>query len=185
MADDPDTGGWTFKEKAGVWAVIAGIVLGAGLIISANMADARLEKQIRERKDAASSSSSGPDLGGYYEPSTDEPTPAADDEGDVDETDVGSDPEKACRGREPDADDIIVRYVNGGTEPPNAQLLGGGWFWDDSTGRCITSYELAVSTNPDLPGYCTEAGSFEDNPGYDPDQVPAPPLVATEQRGDC
>jgi hypothetical protein len=64
--------------------------------------------------------------------------------------------------------------------------LGAGYVWDFGDEECITSMEFALSTNPGLPGYCTEVGRVGANPGYRVDARPAPriPNIIGAQ-GDC
>jgi hypothetical protein len=68
-----------------------------------------------------------------------------------------------------------------------AQELGGEWRWDWTTGKCLTSVQLTIATAPTEPGECTTVGYVADNPGYDVNGTPAPPLpdVADEAGPGC
>lgn len=66
--------------------------------------------------------------------------------------------------------DIIERVVVPG-QPATVQQLGSINLQD-----CTLAFnDLAAETNDD-PGYCTTAAWLSDNPGYDVNAVPAPPL---------
>jgi hypothetical protein len=66
--------------------------------------------------------------------------------------------------------DIIERIVVPG-QPATAQQLGGV----DLRNCTLTFSDLADETSKD-PGYCTQAAWLSDNPNYDVNAVPAPPL---------
>lgn len=66
--------------------------------------------------------------------------------------------------------DIIERRVTP-LGPATAEQLGSV----DLVNCVATMSELAKETSTD-PGYCTTAAWAADNPGYNPDAVPAPPL---------
>jgi hypothetical protein len=70
--------------------------------------------------------------------------------------------------------------------PAYAMRLGGNWVWNFGDERCMTSVEAALAANPAGEGFCTQVGLVADNPGYDPDAIPAPPLrEVLAQAGDC
>ena len=71
--------------------------------------------------------------------------------------------------------DIFVRMITPGG-PPVAQQLGGEWRWDYTTSTCDTSVQLMIATAPTGPGDCTQVGYVLDNPGYNVNATPAPPL---------
>jgi len=80
-----------------------------------------------------------------------------------------------CAHRPGNENEIVERNVT--TDgPPTATRLGGGWAWDFGDKKCITSIDMAVKTNPPLEGFCTQVALVSDNPGYDENAVPAPPL---------
>lgn len=85
------------------------------------------------------------------------------------------DAEDACYARSMASGDIYVRMIVPGLAPV-AQELGGEWVWDVSTGKCLTSAQMAIATAPQVPGNCTQVGYAADNPGYDPNATPAAPL---------
>lgn len=66
--------------------------------------------------------------------------------------------------------DIIVRFVVPGL-PPSSELLG-----DVAVATCEPTFQSLEKTSPKNPGYCTEAAWASDNPGYQDDVTPAPPL---------
>lgn len=86
--------------------------------------------------------------------------------------------EHACGERPPASRDIYVRIIKPGTSPEVRQL-GGRWRWDHVTGRCLTAVHFMTATAPRSPGHCTQVGYVTDNPGYDPNATPAPPLPHT------
>jgi len=57
-----------------------------------------------------------------------------------------------------------------------AQELGGGWTWNVTEGKCLTSVQMMMATAPLGTGDCTQAGYVADNPGYDVNAAVAPPL---------
>jgi hypothetical protein len=66
--------------------------------------------------------------------------------------------------------DLIVRYVAPGT-PDSAQVLGGA-----DLATCTSTLDELQSDSPAGAGYCTQAAWAADNPGYNADLTPAPPL---------
>ena len=81
----------------------------------------------------------------------------------------------ACNERSASAD-IYVRTVAPGLSP-KAKRLGGKWGWDHVTSKCLTSVQYAVATAPLGAGHCTQVGYVADNPGYNANATPAPPLA--------
>ena len=74
----------------------------------------------------------------------------------------------------------------GSDQPPDAMRLGAGYVWDFGDGKCITSTEFALTTNPGLPGFCTKVAKVSTNPGYRVDERPAPRLKhVIGKSGDC
>lgn len=73
--------------------------------------------------------------------------------------------------------DVIVRIVAPGVEP-TAQRLGY---------YCGTTEQQVATTSPTGVGFCTQVALASDNPGYDADATPAPPLkgVTTSVGGSC
>jgi hypothetical protein len=86
--------------------------------------------------------------------------------------------EHACGERPPASRDIYVRIIKPGTSP-EARQLGGRWRWDHVTGKCLTAVHFMTATAPRSAGHCTQVGYVTDNPGYDPNATPAPPLPHT------
>lgn len=84
--------------------------------------------------------------------------------------------ENACDNRPLASGDIYVRMIVPGTQP-QAQELGGEWGWNNELNECETSVQRTISTAPMTAGSCTQVGYAADNPDYDPDAVPAPPLT--------
>lgn len=66
--------------------------------------------------------------------------------------------------------DVIVRYTVPGLED-SAQELGG---WDLET--CQVDIDKIMSTMPTGDGYCAQIAWKSDNPTYNVDATPAPPL---------
>jgi hypothetical protein len=83
--------------------------------------------------------------------------------------------ESACYARTAASGDIYVRTVISGLAT-EAQELGGGYAWDHATGQCLNSVDYTIASAADGPGDCTTVGYKADNPGYDVNEVPAPPL---------
>jgi hypothetical protein len=86
--------------------------------------------------------------------------------------------ERACGERPPASRDIYVRIIKPGTSP-KARKLAGRWRWDHATGKCLTAIHFMTATAPRSDGHCTQVGYVTDNPGYDPNATPAPPLRRT------
>jgi hypothetical protein len=82
---------------------------------------------------------------------------------------------RRCEAKRPASGDIYVRMQTAGTATV-AQQLGGEWVWNVSTGKCLTSVQMMIATAPSVPGACTWVGYVTDNPGYDVNATPAPPL---------
>jgi hypothetical protein len=47
------------------------------------------------------------------------------------------------------------------------------------TSKCLTAVHFMTATAPRSAGHCTQVGYVTDNPGYDPNATPAPPLPHT------
>jgi hypothetical protein len=84
--------------------------------------------------------------------------------------------ENACYKRPPVSGDIYVRMVKPGVSP-RAQQLGGGWAWNHTSNKCLTSVQMAMATAPLSSGNCTQVGYVTDNPGYDPNATVAARLM--------
>lgn len=92
----------------------------------------------------------------------------------------------ACQRRKGNPGEIYEWTSLGNDGPPEAIRLGAGYVWNFGDKKCITSTEFALTTNPPLPGYCTEVGKVAANPGYNVNARPAPRLKnIIGQRGDC
>lgn len=70
----------------------------------------------------------------------------------------------------PDTQDLLVRYTVPGL-PDSAQVLG-----EVDLGNCTPTLDCLARTSPRGDGYCTEVAWASDNPGYNADATPAPPL---------
>jgi hypothetical protein len=84
----------------------------------------------------------------------------------------------ACAERPPASRDIYVRIIKPGTSP-EVRKLGGRWRWDHVTGKCLTAVHFMSATAPRSAGHCTQIGYVTDNPGYEPNVTPPPPLLHT------
>ena len=92
----------------------------------------------------------------------------------------------ACTSRKPKGSEIYVRYITNGDDPPNSVRLGAGYVWNFGEKKCVTSTQFALLTDPGLPGYCTQVGNVNENPGYDENRIPSRPLkVVSGTAGDC
>jgi hypothetical protein len=93
--------------------------------------------------------------------------------------------ESACQNKAPASGDIYVWEESPGVEPM-AHQLGGEWVWNQSLNRCQTSVQFMIATAPNGPADCTEVGYVADNPGYNPNAVPALPLKhIADKLGSC
>jgi hypothetical protein len=63
-----------------------------------------------------------------------------------------------------------VRFITP-TLNPSAILLGG-----NAVATCVDTFVTIQETSPKGAGYCTQAAEASDNPGYNVDADPAPPL---------
>ncbi len=93
----------------------------------------------------------------------------------------GNEPAVECQNR-PSGDEIFVRYLTT-DEPPTAIRLGGGWVWDFGENECISTVEMALRSNPPLPGFCTQVALVSSEPRYDPNARPAPYCATCSTRG--
>ncbi len=57
-----------------------------------------------------------------------------------------------------------------------AQELGGGWIWNVTARKCMTSVQMMIAGAPTEAGNCTQVAYVASNPRYDPDATPAKPL---------
>jgi len=73
----------------------------------------------------------------------------------------------------PHQGDLVVRTVAPRVEP-SAQLLG-----DVDLVHCAPALDFLAKAQPSGPGYCTTVGRQADNPNYNVDAVPAPPIPHT------
>lgn len=91
----------------------------------------------------------------------------------------------ACEARKPGAQ-IYVR-----DDDPGAQVLGqelgGHWRWNYSVGRCQSALDFTIAAAGQADGECTTIGYVADNPGWNPNAIPAPKLknVAGEAGPGC
>jgi hypothetical protein len=94
--------------------------------------------------------------------------------------------EAACAARGFASGDIYVRWTDPGV-PWTAQELGGEWVWNVALGKCLTSVQMEIAASPPGAGNCTQVGYVAENPGYDVNATPAPPLedVAAETGPAC
>ncbi len=83
--------------------------------------------------------------------------------------------ESKCEARGFASGDILVRMAAPG-QAPITQELGGEWTWNSTTKTCDTSVQWMIFTAPTTPGNCTQVGYVADNPGYNQNATPAPPL---------
>jgi hypothetical protein len=92
----------------------------------------------------------------------------------------------ACYNRPEASGDIYVRMTDPGLQP-QAQELGGEWTWDYAINKCLTTVQSNISTGPQNAGFCAQVGYVADNPGYNVDDTPAPPLqnVVAQTRPAC
>lgn len=81
---------------------------------------------------------------------------------------AAADPEPSCA--LPNGRDVLVRYIVPGLQA-NAQELG-----EVDLVQCESTLDYIAQTSPTGDGYCTQVAWASDNPGYNPDTVPAPPL---------
>ena len=83
--------------------------------------------------------------------------------------------ERKCEARGFASGDLLVRMITPG-QPAITQELGGEWIWNSTTKTCDTSVQMMIFTAPTTPGDCTQVGYVADNPGYNQNATPAPPL---------
>lgn len=81
----------------------------------------------------------------------------------------------ACYARKPAYGDLVVRDSDPGASVM-AQEVGGAYAWDHVTGKCLDAVSWLAATAGQGPGECTTIAKASDNPGYDVNEVPAPPL---------
>jgi len=68
----------------------------------------------------------------------------------------------------------------------SALQLGGGFAYNHRSNQCQSSVEFNLDAVPDQPGFCAQIASASDNPGYNPDARPAPPLKKVfASKGSC
>ena len=70
----------------------------------------------------------------------------------------------------PSSPDLLVRTI-APRVGPSAEILGSA-----NLGLCIPTVQWLQQTTPTGPGYCTQVALSSDNPGYDLNRTPAPPL---------
>ena len=75
----------------------------------------------------------------------------------------------------PNQPDIIVREKDP-THPYVAQQLGGGYVYNHGSNECQTAVAFTLATVADQAGHCVQIARAADNPGYNVDANPAPPL---------
>lgn len=91
----------------------------------------------------------------------------------------------ACFARPAIRGDIILRKKVPKL-PYAAQLLGGGYVYNQRSNQCQSSVEYSLDTVSDQPGFCVEIALDSDNPGYSTDARPAPPLKKIiASKGSC
>jgi hypothetical protein len=97
-----------------------------------------------------------------------ESTPAAASSPAAPSSQVAAAPSASCA--LPNGRDLIVRYVVPGVTPA-AQVLG-----EVDLATCVSTLDDLQQTSPTGAGYCTQAGWVDQNPGYNADATPAPPI---------
>jgi hypothetical protein len=95
--------------------------------------------------------------------------------------------ENACYSRQPADGDVYVRQLAPGSPWSAQQFQRGNWDWDATAGQCLSSVQVEMLTAPTVAGMCTQVGYVSQNPGYDVNAIPAPPLkdVAAEKGPAC
>lgn len=89
-------------------------------------------------------------------------------------------PAETCATPLPDRGDIIEWQKAPGV--PNSAIELGG----TDPEHCVWTFDTLKTSSPTGAGYCTEAAWASDNPGYDPNAVPAPRLKKAQVViGDC
>lgn len=89
-------------------------------------------------------------------------------------------PAETCATPLPDRGDIIEWQREPGL-PDSALELGG-----TDPEHCVLTFNSLQTSSPTGIGYCTEAAWASDNPGYNADATPAPPLKKVQVKiGDC
>jgi hypothetical protein len=89
-------------------------------------------------------------------------------------------PAETCATPLPDKGDVIVREIFPNV-PVDALDLGG-----TDPEHCVWTMDSLKTSQPSGPGYCSQVAWASDNPGYDADTVPAPPLKNVQETiGDC
>lgn len=89
-------------------------------------------------------------------------------------------PSETCATPLPDRGDIIVREIRPGLVT-DAIELGG-----TDPERCVLTFDYLQQTSPTDAGNCTQAAWASDNPDYNTDAKPAPPLKKVQVTiGDC
>jgi hypothetical protein len=122
---------------------------------------------------------------------TSDPSPATPTEVDLSDTPTDTPTDStdaaatACFARPRTQGDIIVREKDP-TLPYYASQLGGGFAFNHRSNQCQNSVEFNLDAVPDQPGSCAQIASASDNPGYNPDDRPAPPLKKVfASKGSC
>ncbi len=90
-----------------------------------------------------------------------------------------------CAARRPPYGDVIFVWMNsiGG---PIATKLPGGWVYNETTGTCQTTVAYRLNTTPTGPGNCVQVALVTDNPEYDVDAEPLPPVnKIRDSYGNC
>jgi hypothetical protein len=82
---------------------------------------------------------------------------------------------EACGNRPSASGNIYVRTIAPGMLP-EVQELTGGWGWDSTTNKCVTSLQYAIANAPQATGYCTQVAYVADNPGFHAHGASAPRL---------
>jgi hypothetical protein len=83
--------------------------------------------------------------------------------------------QNACGKRPAASGKIYVRTIASG-ELPQVQELGGGWGWDSSSNKCVTSVQYVITHASQGTGVCTQVAYVADNPGYHMHSASAPRL---------
>ncbi len=117
------------------------------------------------------------------EPSPAAPTELAQTDTPTDNTDAAA---AACFARPQSQGDIILREKDPTLPYERAQQLGGGFAYNHRSNQCQSSAEFFLDGILDQPGFCAQVALAGDNPGYNLEARPAPPLKKViASKGSC
>jgi len=117
---------------------------------------------------------------------TSDPSPAAPTDAPTATPTDGTDAAAAaCFARPASQGDIIVREKDP-TLRYAALRLGGGFAYNNRSNQCQSAVKFNLDTLSDQPGFCAQIALDSDNPGYNIDARPAPPLKKViASKGSC